>query len=240
LVVGNPWGWLRDVLLTSEFAKSPVAGVLVGIALLLIKDFYDRHRARRTMLWALHTECRTTWGALDDLARKFPKKAEADAIVDAVKGGTLDFETIDALPGGWALFVPTLPIADALSKLKPKEAEAAIEYVDGWTRVIDFERRVTTLYGKLVDLTPSVRKPEHGTQVREVACQLRGSWNQLRIAAENLATARLKLEDVTARALSWNPYVIWFSKAPRRDIATFPADWNSTPQAERAEPPKPS
>jgi hypothetical protein len=227
LAVGDPWGWLRDLLLTSEFAKSPVAGVLVGLALLLIKDFYDRLRARRTLLRALHTECRTTWAVLDDLARKFPKKAEADAIVDAVKYDTLDFDAINGLPSGWALFVPTLPIADVLTKLKPKEAEAAIAYFDGWTRVTDFERRMTTLYGKLVDLTPNVGERAHATQLREIACQLRGSWNQLRIAAEDLAKARLTLEDVIERSLSFNPFVIWRPKAPGRDVATFPADWSA-------------
>ena len=231
MAVAHVWGGLRDFLLTSEFARSPAAGVIVGVVLLVIKDVYDRHRARRTLLTALHTECRTTWETLDDLAKRFPHRAEADAILRAIEGKTLNFETLDALPGGWALYVPNLPINDVLTKLKPEEAEAAIKYFDSWTRVADFERRVTTLYAKLVDLTPNAQKDDNLMQLREVACQLRGSWNQLRIAAEDLTTARRTLEDVMARALSWNPYVIWFRKPSPRDIAVFPADWDAPPEA---------
>lgn len=63
-------------------------------------------------------------------------------------------------------------------------------------------------------------------QLLEVACQVRGSWNQLRLAAEDLAAARAALEQVTARALSWNPMVVFRRPKPSlRDIRAFPADW---------------
>jgi Ran GTPase-activating protein (RanGAP) involved in mRNA processing and transport len=67
-----------------------------------------------------------------------------------------------------------------LAKLRPREAEAAIAYFDAWTRVANFEGRVTTLYGKLVDLTPHIGDDKHLLQLREVASQVEGSWNQLR------------------------------------------------------------
>jgi hypothetical protein len=58
--------------------------------------------------------------------------------------------------------------------------------------------------------------------------ELRGSWNQLRVAAVDLAMARAGLEAVTVRALSWNPFVIFRRPPPIvKDRWTFPGDWTA-------------
>lgn len=211
---------------TDTFAKSPAAGIVVGVILLMLKDGFERHRVRRTLLRALNTEARTTWKIIADLLEQFPKREEADAIVDAVTNGTLTFEILDGLPAGFALFVPAFPLSDTITKLKPKEAEAAIHYFDAWTRLAEFERRVVTTYTKLIDLAPEANKEDRKMQVREVAVQVRGNLRQLLAAVRDLSTARRDLERVTATGLRWNPLAILRSrpKAELPDTFDFP-DW---------------
>jgi len=221
------WEVLKKLLFTSEYAKSPMAGIVVGVVLLMAKDAYDRRQARRVLLVALQTEASTAWHTVHDLLRRFPTKAEADKLVKGVEDKNLDFETLDSIPAGWLLSAPSFSVADTIAKLKPHQATVAIEYFDAWTRLVERERRLTTTYMKLVELTPQLSKSESHMQLREVACQVRGSLKKLLTAAKDLAVARDALEVLATRSLKW-PLV--HPRHPKRLEAhalEYPRDWDA-------------
>lgn len=219
---------LLHLFMSSDFARSPAGGIIVGLILLVVKGQYDRHSERKKLLWALNADARTCWAAMDHMARHFPSRSEADAIVEEVTAGSLTFETIDRLPAGWALFVSTFSHSDVLTKLRPKETLVAISYLDAWSRVIEFEKRISSLYQKLLDLTPHLQSNAHRIQLLEIASQLRGCWSSLRVAGQQLQTARAELENMTAHALSWNPLVLLRPPAPKPDTEPFPTDWDQS------------
>ncbi len=197
----HPLVW---AFLASDFWKGPAGGIIIAVVCLLIKDSFERWRTRQKLLSALKTEAETARVSIEDLLSRFPKIKSADDIVKSVEILDLRFEVLDELPGGWCLFAPSFAFGDLITRLNPKEARAAIEYLDAWARVIEFERRYSSYYTKLVDATPQVKKDEYRTQLRELSIQVRGSLRQLLLAATDLAVARKVVEDITTKGLSWN------------------------------------
>jgi len=225
-ILAAAWQGIKGFLFTSEFAKSPVSGVIVGAILLLLKSYYDQRKARQCLLAALTTEAETAWNIVNDLLERFPTKADADEIVNGVRLGNLSFETLNKVPAGWLLSPPSFPLADTISKLKPAQAVAAVDYFDAWARLVERERRLTMVYMKLVDLTPFLADEKHRMQLMEVAYQLRGNLGKMLAAAKGLANARHVLE-----------YIAGNKRSEELDINTlkWPRDWGPAAKDEPAQ-----
>lgn len=196
------WNWFRRLFLSEEFAKSPAFGVVIGVVLLILKDRYESWRMRRNLLRALKTEVATSKDAVADALNGFPKEEELDAVLEGVKDQTLTFKQLNALPAGWALLAPTLPFVDLILKLRPDEAEAAVLYVDAWSRFVEFEKRVATQFNRLVDLTPKLKDPLHQIQLAEVAGQMQDSFRCMMSAAQHIQEQRDELEKLVSKRLT--------------------------------------
>jgi hypothetical protein len=224
---------LVERFFTSDWFKGTPGGILTGAALLVAKDWYERHQARKRLVLALNTEAASAAYSINDLLTRFPTRAEASRLVKAVfaEQPALDFKTLDELPSGWLLFAPTFPLAEVITRLTPKEAHATIDYLDAWARVTEFERRYAVVYWKFVEGTSKLDDAKHRLQLQECACQVRGCLRQLFVAAKQLSVARHDLERATARSLSWNPLVI-FSKpaASEQEKLDYPKDWDAPPE----------
>ncbi len=88
----DPLHAIVDGLLSGELGKSPAAGVVVGVMLFLMKDWWDGRTAKNRLRNALHIETRMTWGVISNLHQTFPTKAQVDAVVEAVRKRSLTFE----------------------------------------------------------------------------------------------------------------------------------------------------
>lgn len=194
--------WVHRLFLSEEFTKSPAFGVMMGVALLILKDRYESWRMRRNLLRALQTEVRTSKGAVAHALNGFPNDEQLDVVLQGVKEQTLTFEQLNALPAGWALFAPTLPFVDLILKLKPDEAEAAVCYVDAWARFVEFEKKASAQFNRLVDLTPKLKDAPHQIQLAEVAGQMCDSFREMRDAANHIQEQRTDLEKIVSKRLA--------------------------------------
>ncbi|OQX67446.1 MAG: hypothetical protein B6A08_15455 [Sorangiineae bacterium NIC37A_2] len=188
---------LSRVVFTSEFGKSPAAGIVVGFVLLILKDLYERRRARTTLKAALCTEAKTTWRVVETLMRGFPTRFETQAVVEAVETKSLTFEVINKLPSGFLFLKPNFPLGDVIAKLRPHEAEAAILYFDVWDRLANREARYSATFHELLKLTPHQQDANYAVQLKEIADELQGGLYLMLIAARDLASARHRLECAT-------------------------------------------
>lgn len=186
------------VLFSGEFAKSPAAGILVGVVVLVAKDFYERWRVRRALRRALNTEARCTWGFVKSMLGDFPSKDEVDAVVAGVTNGDLTFEVLNQLPSGFLFLKPSFQLGDIISKLKPKEAEAAVVYFDVWDRLVARTENFSATFSKLLELTSSMNDPRRRIELLETADRLSGNLRLILLATRDLGGARHNLECVTA------------------------------------------
>ncbi len=137
----------------------------------------------------LKAEAITSTTAIKDCLERLPKQEEATAIVEGVKAKNLSFEVLDALPSGWVLFPPNLPLNTLEDELTEEEFKGVISYADAWHRVLRFERHYAAYYDKLVDLTSKLKDPNYDLCILETAVQVRGSLRQLVIAVRDLRLA---------------------------------------------------
>jgi hypothetical protein len=203
--------WLKafwDVVSTGAFWTSPAGAILIGIAAYLVKDWHSKHSARILLLKALKTECESAGRAINDVLPHVEGDiAKTEKIKEALAAGSLDAEVLDDPFSGYCLFSPSLPLVDIVTRLKSKEAQAALEYIDAWSRVTELEKRYAASYLKLVDLTPHLGDKTHSMQLSEVAVMVSGNVKQLHRALLCLERTRKALLKLTIQRLSWKPWV---------------------------------
>lgn len=206
---------IGEALLSSEVGKTPAAGVVVGVLLFLMKDWWDSNRAENRLRSALHTEVRTTWGVVKHLMQSFPTNAQVEAVVEGIRRRTLVFETVNELPNGFLFTAPTVPLGELVLRLPRDEAEATVKYFDVWARLVERERRYVSSFGKLLDLSPHILEDRYQLHLLEIADQVQGNLRSILTSARELGQARLELEALISPG-----------KFDRSDVFTCPSDWD--------------
>lgn len=214
---------------STPFWYSPTFGVLSGLFLMLAKSIYDAYEQRRRLLNALVLETTTARKAIKNVMANIPTREDTHAVRDrmADKAKPLTFDDLDKLPGGWVLFSPSFSYGDVITKLQKQEAEAVIEYLDAWHRLMEYERRYVAYYSKLLDATTCVGKLENSIQVRELASLTAGTIEAILNKLKELARVGYKLEQVASWGLRRKPFR-GECKPVEFDITTlpYPKDWD--------------
>ena len=143
------------VVTTGDFWTSTAGAILIAIVAYLVKDWHSKRSARILLLKALNTECESAGHAINEVLPDVEGDiVKTEKIKEALASGSLDAEVLDDPYSGYCLFSPSLPLVEIVTRLKSKEAQVALEYIDAWSRVTELEKRYAASYLKLVDLRP--------------------------------------------------------------------------------------
>ncbi len=136
------------LLASSESTSSPWSGLVWGVvgflASRVVYDLLNNWILKRRLLKALLVDCAVTLNKMDGILGDVEKGARQPCqLVPTI-------ENVRRLVSGIVLSAPTNDVKALLPLLRADESHDVIHFHDRWARLIDYEKRFTTVYDKLL------------------------------------------------------------------------------------------